>query len=387
VMSYGSSFGSNAIVPRISMGIRIGSNMARKQGWLAERFAIVGITSPEGKRIYVGAALPKGSGKTGVSMLVPTIPGWTVRCVGDDIAWLHLGEDGRLWAVNPEAGFYDVATGINDMSNKSGMATLCSNTIFTNVALTPEGDVWWEDLTEQPPASLIDWTGAKWTPDCGRPAAHPNSRFTVPASQCPVIDPEWENPNGVPISALIFGTKRYSTFPLVVEAATWEQGIFLGSVIGIESNSGVRREPFAMTPFLGYNINHYLQNWLDFRAQLGYNIPKIFVVNWFRKDKHGKFIWPGFDENARILKWIHNRTTGTGADVVHKTPIGLVPDVSALDLRGLDKAPDIISEALHVDDAEWAKETKEIAQYYASFGKEIPQQLLHELHHIDEGFK
>jgi phosphoenolpyruvate carboxykinase (GTP) len=379
VMSYGSGFGSNALVSRISFGVRIASVMGKKQGWFAERCAILGITSPEGKRIYVAAALPKNCGKTNLAMLVPTIPGWTVRCVGDDIAWLHLGDDGRLWAINPEAGFYDVATGTSDKTNKSAMATLRKNTIFTNVAVTPDGDVWWEGMTEQPPAALVDWTGQKWTPDCGRPAAHPNSRFTAPGAQCPVIDPEWENPNGVPISAFIFGCRRSTAFPLVTEAANWEQGVFLASVIGVEGKSGVEREPFSMTPFLGYNINHYLQHWLDFRVQLGYNMPKIFVVNWFRKDKKGNFLWPGFDENSRILKYIHERTTNTLNEGLHKTAIGLMPESSVLDLRGLDVPKASVDEALKVDVDEWTKEFDDIKRYYSTLGKELPALLLAEL--------
>jgi len=339
--------------------------------------------------------MPKGCGKTGLSMLVPTIPGWTVRCVGDDIAWMHLGEDGRLWAINPEAGFYDVATGTSDMTNKSGMATLRRNTIFTNVAQTLEGDVWWEGMTATPPNELVDWTGQKWTPNCGRPAAHPNSRYTAPASQCPVIDPEWANPNGVPISAFIFGCKRSDTYPLVSEAATWEQGIFLASAIGVEkadtlqpTKVNVHRQPFAMHPFLGYNINHYLKHWLEFRGQLGYNIPKIFVVNWFRKIP-GKpaFAWPGFNENSRILKWIHGRTTGSIADGVFKTPIGLVPESSALDLRGLDIDTDQVNNSLQLDKNQLENEMLLIKTYYEELGAEFPKKLWEEWYHVMESLK
>jgi len=327
-------------------------------------------------------------------MLVPTIPGWTVRCVGDDIAWMHLGEDGRLWAINPEAGFYDVATGTSDMTNKSGMATLRRNTIFTNVAHTPEGDVWWEGMTSKPPSELTDWTGQKWTPNCGRPAAHPNSRYTAPASQCPVIDPEWANPNGVPISAFVFGCKRSNTFPLAVEASTWEQGIFLASTIGVEkadpsqaSKTYVHRQPFAMHPFLGYNINHYLKHWLEFRSQLGYNIPKIFVVNWFRKNSNGSFIWPGFNENARILKWIHGRTTGTHEGGIFKTPIGLVPESSSLDLRGLDVERSLVDLSLRLDKTQLGNEMQLVKAYYEELGSEVPQKLWDEWNHVMETLK
>eukprot|EP01125_Pyxidicula_operculata_P002312 TRINITY_DN121_c0_g1_i3.p1 TRINITY_DN121_c0_g1~~TRINITY_DN121_c0_g1_i3.p1 ORF type:complete len:1420 (-),score=421.83 TRINITY_DN121_c0_g1_i3:81-4073(-) len=384
VYSYGSGFGSNAIVPRISFGVRIASAMGRKQGWLAERFAILAVTSPEGEKIYVAATLPKGCGKTGLSMIVPTIPGWTVRCVGDDIAWMHLGEDGRIWAINPECGFYDVATGTSVMTNQSAMATLRKNTIFTNVALTPDGDVWWEGMTENPPTGLVDWKGQKWSPELGTPAAHPNSRYTAPASQCPVIDHEWENPNGVPISAIIVGCKRNKAFPLVTEASTWEKGIFLASIIGVEQASTITREPFAITPFLGYNINHYLKHWIDFRSQLGYNIPKIFVVNWFRKNQNGEFLWPGFNENSRILKWIHERTTGTLQDGIQKTPIGLVPDISSLDLRGTEISSTDIAESLSVSSEDWTKELVEVSKFYEQLGKDVPVALLQELKSISD---
>eukprot|EP01124_Arcella_intermedia_P029989 TRINITY_DN645_c0_g1_i2.p1 TRINITY_DN645_c0_g1~~TRINITY_DN645_c0_g1_i2.p1 ORF type:complete len:1800 (+),score=398.23 TRINITY_DN645_c0_g1_i2:59-5458(+) len=382
VYSYGSGFGSNAIVCRISYGLRLGSIMGRKQGWLAERCALFGITSPEGKRIYVAAALPKGCGKTALSMLVPTVPGWTVRCVGDDIAWLYVGEDGGLWAINPEAGFYDVATGMSDFTNRAGVATVQRNTIFTNVAMTPDGDVWWEGKTKTAPEKLIDWKGAEWTPASTTSASHPQSRFTVPAKQCPVIDPHWDNPNGVPISAFIFGGKRKTTYPLVTEAATWEQGVFLASAIGSDTANGVHRDPMALTPFLGYNVNDYLQNWINFRTQLGYNIPKIFVVNWFRENPATKApFWPGFGENSRILKWVHQRTTGaTGAsEKVENTPIGLIPSVSALDLRGIDISAQTVSGALKVNKAEWAAEFESISQFYNTLGDDFPAALKQQL--------
>ena len=387
-MSYGSAFGVNALVGKLSYAIRLGSVMGKREGWFAERCVILAITSPEGKKHYVCAAFPLGCGKTNFAMLVPTIPGWTVRCVGDDVAWLHVGDDGRLYAINPEAGFFDVAPGTSDLTNRSAMQALNKNTIFTNVALTSDGDVWWEGMTKTVPSDLVDWTGQKWTPDCGRQAAHPNSRYTTPATQCPVIDPDWENPNGVPISAIIFGGRRESTVPLVSQAFTWEQGVLMGATIATEQKhegkTELTREPFAMHPLCGYNMADYFNHWIDMRGNLGYNAPKIFLVNWYRRDSNGKFLWPGFDENSRVLKWIVQRL-GNGGQTV-RTPLGIMPPVAGLDLRGVDVAKEDVSKALEVNTDEWLKEVSSIEGYLEQFGASLTPVLKQELASLKDRF-
>eukprot|EP01116_Phalansterium_solitarium_P023079 TRINITY_DN78_c0_g2_i2.p1 TRINITY_DN78_c0_g2~~TRINITY_DN78_c0_g2_i2.p1 ORF type:complete len:2396 (+),score=1061.53 TRINITY_DN78_c0_g2_i2:171-7358(+) len=386
VISYGSGYGGNALLGKKCYALRIASVMGRNEGWLAEHCLILSLTSPKGKKFYVCAAFPSACGKTNLAMLVPTIPGWTVRCVGDDIAWMHVGPDGRLYAINPEAGFFGVAPGTSDLSNRSAMVALKKNTLFTNVGLTPEGDVWWEGMTKEAPAELVDWTGQAWTPGCGRKAAHPNSRYTTPASQCPVIDPDWQNPNGVPISAIIFGGRRNTLVPLVTEAFTWQHGVFMGSIISSELTAAaegkqgdVRRDPFAMRPFCGYNMADYFSHWNNFRKSLGYNSPKIFYVNWFRRDDSGAFIWPGFGENSRVLKWICKRIGRNPSGKSVRTPIGHVPSHDGLDLGGLDLSGESLHKLLHVDAEEWLREIPDIRKFYAEFGSRIPQELLDEV--------
>jgi phosphoenolpyruvate carboxykinase (GTP) len=299
-----------------------------------------------------------------------------------------MGEDGKIYAINPEAGFYDVATGTSELTNKSGMATLRKNTIFTNVALTADGDVWWEGLTKDPPPGLVDWSGKDWKPELGVPAAHPNSRFTAPSSQCPVLDPEWENPNGIPISAFLFAGKRKTTLPLIIEAATWEQGIFLASLMSVQKENGsattISREPFAVTPFLGYSINDYLQHWIGFRALLGYNIPKIFLLNYFRQNSQGQYLWPGFDENSRLLKFIHARVTSSQTNEIIKTPIGLIPQTQALDLRGTIVSRESVKESLVVNREEWLVELLEVKKFYETLGAAVPHELLDQLEKVTE---
>jgi phosphoenolpyruvate carboxykinase (GTP) len=390
VMSFGSGYGGNALLGKKCYSLRIASVLARKEGWLAEHMLILGLTSPEGNKYYITGAFPSACGKTNLAMLVPTLPGWTVRCVGDDIAWLHVGEDGRLYGINPENGFFGVAPGTNAHSNYAAMATIQKNTIFTNVGLTPDGDVWWEGMSKEAPAGVIDWTGQQWTPGCGRPVAHPNSRYTTPASQCPVIDPEWENPNGVPISAIVFGGRRERLVPLVTEAFTWQHGVFMGSVISSEQTAAaegklgqVRRDPFAMLPFCGYNMGDYYDHWMEFRKKLGYNSPKIFYVNWFRKE-NGSFLWPGFGENSRVLKWICQRIgrNPTGRSV--RTAIGHVPSSDAIDLSGVDVSDDTIDKLMDVDTEGWLGECQNIREFYAKFGKKLPDSLMNELTELEQ---
>jgi phosphoenolpyruvate carboxykinase (GTP) len=380
IMSYGSGYGGNALLGKKCFALRIASVMARDDGWLAEHMLILKLTNPDGESKYIAAAFPSACGKTNLAMIVPTIPGWTAETVGDDICWMKFGDDGRLYAINPEAGFFGVAPGTGYETNPNAMGTLYANSIFTNTALTPDGDVWWEGMTDEPPAQATDWRGNPWSPVSETPAAHPNARFTAPAAQCPSIAPEWEDPAGVPISAILFGGRRRSTVPLVTQAYDWEHGVFLGSTMASETTAAqqgavgkLRFDPMAMLPFCGYNMADYFAHWLATGKSGDAKLPAVFFVNWFRRDMDGRYLWPGFGENSRVLKWVFERVDGDAAAV--ETPIGLLPTPDGLDTSGLDIDPADLEALLAVDVAGWRDAIPQIREHYARFGDDIPAAL------------